>query len=603
MLMVEGGKSFSGRERHCSFLNIGTGKFANVSATSGFDLLDDGRGVGLVDWDADGDLDVWLAHRTAPRLRFLRNDHNTGDVRHRFLAVRLVGQASNRDAIGARLELHISGNKPRKLTRTLRAGEGFLTQSSKWIHFGLGRQGDLDRLVIRWPGGSVEEFRNLEPDHRYRITQGSGTPEPWHNAKRSYSLEPSVPKVPVRSAAGRVPFPFRVPLPTLNFRDFDGKSFQWKRQGPFVLILWASWCAPCVAELSEFAQSYKKIQQNNVDVIALSVEGLPGAQRGTAETARKLVDRLGLPFQTGLVDSRFFDQLALVYGSVLQDQRQFSVPMSLLIDGDGWWTIAYRGTVPVETVLEDRKLCDLPPARYLESVLPFRGRWNRAPLWPGITAGNLGWVAAALQVGGFRDESLRYWLGYLNYNNKIPRPTGPNDAIPWDRELSEIQVRNVAPFLVRDGRIDEAVKACETALKQSPMFAEAALTRAEIFEKSGRLPDAIKSYRAMATNPMTSRQARARLVLHLSANPNPKIRNGQEAVEIAEQLCEETKFNDTGLLDLLGMAYAEAGRYAEASDTMRKCITAAEGGGNSQVARSFDSRLRLYESGKPFRLP
>ena len=223
-------------------------------------------------------------------------------------------------------------------------------------------------------------------------------------------------------------------------------------------------------------------------------------------------------------------------------------------------------------------------------------------LWPTIVAGNLGWVAGALQVGGFREESLQYWRGYLNYNTKYPRPTESNDARAWDHDLTRIQVRNVVPVLVRDGRIDEAVKACEGALKQSPMFAEAALTRAEILEKAGRRSDAIKSYRAMATNPMTARQAGARLVLHLSTNADPRIRNGQEAVEIAERLCEEAEYKDMGLLDLLGMAYAEAGRYAEASDTMRKCITAAEEAGNSQAARSFETRLRLYESGQPFRV-
>jgi len=74
--MISAGRSFSGRERHCAYLDTGKPaggdplRFVNVSATTGLDLPDDGRGLALTDWDQDGDLDVWISNRTAPRLRF-----------------------------------------------------------------------------------------------------------------------------------------------------------------------------------------------------------------------------------------------------------------------------------------------------------------------------------------------------------------------------------------------------------------------------------------------------------------------------------------------------------------------------------------------------
>ena len=142
--MIFQGRSFSGRERNCCFLNTlanpaARGRFANISATSGLDFADDGRAVAVVDWDHDGDLDLWISNRNAPRLRLLRNDAQSGN---HFLAVRLVGngETTSRDAIGARLELTLDGADTR-LIKTLRAGEGFLAQSSKWIHFGLGKSG------------------------------------------------------------------------------------------------------------------------------------------------------------------------------------------------------------------------------------------------------------------------------------------------------------------------------------------------------------------------------------------------------------------------------------------------------------------------------
>ena len=61
--MIVEGRSFSGNERNCVFLNTGEataakGRFANVSAVSGLDFPDDARAVALVDWDHDGDEDL-----------------------------------------------------------------------------------------------------------------------------------------------------------------------------------------------------------------------------------------------------------------------------------------------------------------------------------------------------------------------------------------------------------------------------------------------------------------------------------------------------------------------------------------------------------------
>ena len=56
--LTRSGKSWSGHERHCCFLNTLQQAFADVSFAAGFDFLDDGQGLAVTDWDADGDLDV-----------------------------------------------------------------------------------------------------------------------------------------------------------------------------------------------------------------------------------------------------------------------------------------------------------------------------------------------------------------------------------------------------------------------------------------------------------------------------------------------------------------------------------------------------------------
>ena len=98
--MLKSGRSLSGHERNCCFLNTRGGRFADISGVANIDFDDDGRVLALADWDFDGDIDFWIANRTGPQVRFLRNDD---DNDFGFVAFMLEGTSCNRDAIGARL--------------------------------------------------------------------------------------------------------------------------------------------------------------------------------------------------------------------------------------------------------------------------------------------------------------------------------------------------------------------------------------------------------------------------------------------------------------------------------------------------------------------
>ncbi len=146
--MIWSGSSWSGRERNVSFLNLGDGDFVDISSISGFDYIDDARALALTDWDLDGDLDVWLRNRTGPQLRFLENKLNEKN----FLSIKLQGTKSNRDAVGARVTVR-SGDK--KLVQEVAAGSGYMAQSGKRLHFGLGDDTRIDDVEVRWPGGEI----------------------------------------------------------------------------------------------------------------------------------------------------------------------------------------------------------------------------------------------------------------------------------------------------------------------------------------------------------------------------------------------------------------------------------------------------------------
>lgn len=298
-LMVHEGRSFSGRERHCCFLNIGGPQFANVSGLSGMDFPEDGRALAVSDWDFDGDLDLWITNRTAPQVRFLRNN-SPGEGK--FLAVRLQGTSCNRDAIGARVVLVVSGDRPRRMAQTIRAGDAFLSQSSKWVHFGLGGADRVERLVVRWPSGTVEEFTDVQPGGWYQLIQGD-RPRPWRPARLTAELKPQqLRPSPVSDRARTVLLsnPF---LPSLDYRDWQGSKVAVAPHShrPLLVNLWATWCGPCRSELAELQQQAELIRAEELDVLALCVDR-PGD--AGARDPQEMLNELKFNFPSGRADEQ-----------------------------------------------------------------------------------------------------------------------------------------------------------------------------------------------------------------------------------------------------------------------------------------------------------
>jgi enediyne biosynthesis protein E4 len=154
------------------YRNLGDKRFEDVSEKLGkaIQKATVARGVAYGDYDNDGDLDlVVTASNGAARL--LRNEHaNQND----FLRVKLVGTKSNRDGIGARATLVTSTGV--RMTRMVKSGSSYLSQSELPLTFGLGKPGKASpvRLGVVWPGGAKQTIENIKANMFVTIREGKG---------------------------------------------------------------------------------------------------------------------------------------------------------------------------------------------------------------------------------------------------------------------------------------------------------------------------------------------------------------------------------------------------------------------------------------------
>ena len=153
--------------RNAVFMNTGKGKFVNVSDQCGDGLLPklSSRGAALDDLDNDGRIDVVVLNsRREPTI--IRNESETGN---HWLQIRLRGVKSNRDGVGARVEV-VAGQL--RQSDEVHSGRGYQSHFGMRLHFGLGRHERVDKITVRWIGGGVDVRENVGADQLITITEG-----------------------------------------------------------------------------------------------------------------------------------------------------------------------------------------------------------------------------------------------------------------------------------------------------------------------------------------------------------------------------------------------------------------------------------------------
>ena len=208
-------------------------------------------------------------------------------------------------------------------------------------------------------------------------------------------------------------------------------------------------------------------------------------------------------------------------------------------------------------------------------------------IWPGYVAAtcNLANALIVRQLPGDLDDAI------ARYSTCLARM--PDQA--------EAQY-NMASALLRKGRTDEAIEHLQKTLQLVPENADAHANLGSAFLARGRPREAGAEYQNALRISPENVAALSNLAWLLATSADPSLRNGPEAVRLAERADSASSRSETHarVLRILAAAYAEAGQFAEAKETAQHALEAANIQGNTTLADALQAELALYDLALPY---
>ena len=485
--LIRSDGSWSGYERNILYANNRDGTFSDVSAAVGLDFIEDGRSFALADFDHDGRLEIFLKNRNAPQLRVLKNV--VQDLPP-SISFRLKGTKSNRDAIGASVTIETSSGKQ---MRILQAGSGFLCQHSKDVFFGLGGAKATVSAIIHWPSGLVQQIKDLPPNHRVWVEEGSNPArlEPFRPMSEK-KYESSIPSAQPEHLPVKVETWLLAPVPAPDFAlpDHSGqtRSLSEFKGKPVLLNFWTTKSQDCRDNLSLLDKHYSRRLARGLQTICINTDHLAVAVLPTADTEGDSLDAFLQRHRFSVPILRGSDDVAAVYNILYRQlfdrHRDLTLPTSFLINADGYIVKLYQGIVDPEHVDQDFPEIPRTDEERLARALPFPSKqhsleFGRNHLSTGalfFQRGYLDQAAVAFQQALDDDPTSAeavYGIGsvYLNQNKNAAaremfercvklQPTYP-DTLPdaWN---------NLGVLATRENRVEEAINNFQQALQINP---------------------------------------------------------------------------------------------------------------------------------------
>src|SRR6202041_527987 len=346
--LIRADYTWSGYERNVFYANNRDGTFSDVSGAVGLDFIEDGRAFALADFDHDGRQEMFLKNRNAPQLRVLKNVMQELPP---AISFRLQGTKSNRDAIGAVVVIETASGRQ---ARTLQAGSGFLSQSSKELFFGLGDAKGLMQASIRWPSGLVQELHDLQPGHRIWVEEDSALfrTEPFKEQSLLKEFTELSPQLPPNDAE---PMPTvvetwllgPVSAPAFSLQDSSGqtRSLASLRGKPVLLNFCTTQSLSCQEDLKTFDRLNKSWANQGLQLLTVNLdEAVPVENFQSPPAARPVFSPHSLfPVLRGSEDVAAIYNL--LYRYLFDRHRDLSLPTSFLINEQGEIVKVYQGPI------------------------------------------------------------------------------------------------------------------------------------------------------------------------------------------------------------------------------------------------------------------
>jgi len=193
-------------------------------------------------------------------------------------------------------------------------------------------------------------------------------------------------------------------------------------------------------------------------------------------------------------------------------------------------------------------------------------------------------VANLLASMGMRDEAFREYQEALRLNSR-----------------AAVAHINFATLLSEMGRFDDAMKEYATAVQLDPEDPRPHYLMGKACLRHGQSAEAVKHFRDALQRDPNDFQTLTWLARVLASDQNAAVRNGKEAVSLAERATNLTGGGQPFVLDALAMAYAEAGDFRSANEVGQKAIQVAAAVGAQKTLPGLQERLQLYQNDKPYR--
>jgi len=155
------------------YKNDGKGNLVESSFEVNFNNAERNRGMAVLDYDKDGDMDVAVAHvsvinNSPHRSKLMKNTLPTNDNTN-WIQIKLKGVVANRDAYGSKIYVYVKDKI--MLRETHGGGDTYLSQHSNFQHYGLGNNKKIDSIVILWNGGGIQAVKNVNANQFIVIEQ------------------------------------------------------------------------------------------------------------------------------------------------------------------------------------------------------------------------------------------------------------------------------------------------------------------------------------------------------------------------------------------------------------------------------------------------